>query len=77
MELLTTVRVREIIREFGGDPLYTNSATGNTGNIRRIKCYYRNNKKLLAALRAACGEENVTLTKGIFPAITVRCILEK
>jgi hypothetical protein len=83
-KLLTTLQVRNIMRANGvnGNMMYTNKTTGHTGNQRRVKCYYRGNDKALAALRAACGAENVTLTqepeawhRSFGAGITVKCVL--
>ena len=83
MKLLTTIQVRDIMHRNGGHPAYTNKTKGHTGNVRRIKAYFRGNTKMLAALRAACGAENVNLTPGVDyvrgsgqQAVTVRCTLE-
>ena len=85
--MLTTLEVRAIIRKHNPsihpvwDPIYTNKTRKNPGNLRSVKCYYLNNKKLLNALRRAAGKQNVTLTPGadwygaLGPAITVKCML--
>lgn len=82
MSLLTTTQVRAIMRENGGFPEYTNKSAGHTGNVRRVKAYYRGNAKMLEALREKCGISNVNLTDGVayvrgpsFRAVTVRCVL--
>lgn len=82
MPLLTTTQVRAIMRTHGGEPLYTNKSLGHTGNIRRVKAYYFNNKEdrtMLRVLNKACGRENVTVTEGSdqhgVPGITVKCVL--
>lgn len=86
--MLTTKQVRNIMRNhltstYG---LYTNKTTGDTTNIRRVKCYMpRDNReanKLLNALRKAAGAENVKTTSGSASygfgrmGITVRCFVE-
>ena len=86
--MLTTKQVRNIMRNhltstYG---LYTNKTTGDTSNIRRVKCYMprdtREATKLINALKKAAGAENVKLTSGEVaysrgcPGITVRCIVE-
>ena len=83
MNFLTTIQVRDIMRVNGATALYTNKTTKHPGRYRSVKCYYRGNDKVLAALRAACGEKNVNLTKGSGysrswgEGITVKCILVK
>ena len=82
-QLLTTTQVRNIMRANGGTPEYTNKTAGHTGNVRRVKAYYRGNSQMLIALQNACGALNVTLTKGVeysrsyMPrrAVTVRCVI--
>jgi hypothetical protein len=86
--MLTTKQVRNIMRNhltstYG---LYTNKTTGDTTNIRRVKCYMpRDNReatKLINALKKAAGADNVNLTSGEAtygygrPGITVRCLVE-
>lgn len=79
--MLTTKQVRNIMHAHGAKQygIYTNKTTGHTGNERRVKCYYSGNRALLAALRAAAGKENVTLTAGshwrAWSGITVKCLL--
>ena len=80
--MLTTTQVRAIIHKhqkfnFG---IYTNKTAKYTGSIRRVKCYFQGNNKLLRALKRAAGAENVTLTAGAphymgLPGITVKCVL--
>ena len=64
MTMLTTIQVRKVIRKNGGaaGQVYTNKY--KIGNERTVKCYYNGNDAMLAALKAACGEENVKLTAG-------------
>ena len=82
--MLTTKQARAIIaqhstRSYG---VYTNKTKGDASNIRRVKCYFRGNTKLLIALQKAAGKQNVTLTEGAVgmytggPGIIVKCILE-
>jgi hypothetical protein len=80
--MLTTTEVRAIIHKhqkfnFG---VYTNKTAKYTGPVRRVKCYFQGNNKLLRALERAAGAENVTLTPGGnyatgMPGITVKCVL--
>ena len=83
-KLLTTIQVRNIMRANGvyGNSMYTNKSKGHTGTARRVKCYYRGNDKVLAALQKACGADNVTLTpeppmwhRSWGAGITVKCVL--
>jgi hypothetical protein len=82
MALLTTLNVRSIMRKngCGSGGIYTNRY-GKTGTARTVKCYYCGNASALAALQAACGEENVKLTAGSKhfrswgEGITVKCVL--
>ena len=80
--MLTTTQVRAIIRQYRANDyeVYTNKTAGHKGPERRVKCYYRDNVALLAALEKAAGKENVTLTAGASyygggPGITVKCII--
>jgi hypothetical protein len=81
--MLTTTQVRAIIHKHSTNTygIYTNKTKGHTGPIRRVKCYFRNNTKLLTALQKAAGLENVTLTGGghsyysAGPGITVKCVI--
>lgn len=81
--MITTKQVRAIIAQHSTSSygVYTNKTTGHTGSDRRVKCYFRGNNKLLAALQKAAGAENVTLTAGGEgwyaggPGIVVKCIL--
>ena len=81
--MITTKQVRAIIAQHStySYGIYTNKTTGHTGLDRRVKCYFRNNTKLLKALIAAAGAENVTLTEGGNqyygggPGIVVKCVL--
>jgi hypothetical protein len=82
--MLNTKQVRNIIAKHSTSSygVYTNKTTGDTSDCRRVKCYFRSNTKLLAALRKAAGVENVRLTEGAQhfygggPAIIVKCVLE-
>jgi len=80
--MLNTKQVRAIINKHSSSTygLYTNKTTGDTSNLRRVKCYFRNNVKLLSALQKAAGAKNVKLTTGSLshfghPAIIVKCVL--
>jgi hypothetical protein len=81
--MITTTQVRAIINKHAPNSygVYTNKTAKYTGQIRRVKCYFRNNIKLLKALQRAAGKENVTLTTGGNgycsggPGITVKCVL--
>lgn len=81
--MLTTKQVRNIIRNHRrndpyGTGMWTNKTTGDTSNIRRVKCYYEGDDELVALLRKAAGRENVTVTSGAFfsgEGITVRCVI--
>jgi len=81
--MITTKQVRAIINKHAPNSygVYTNKTAKYTGQIRRVKCYFRNNVKLLKALQKAAGKENVTLTAGGvgayggMPGITVKCVL--
>jgi hypothetical protein len=83
--MLTTKEVRKIILTFQpgtSNSVYTNRTAGDDSNNRRVKCYYRSNTALLAALRSAAGPNNVTLTPGSYDwtqggmmGITVKCVL--
>jgi hypothetical protein len=82
--MLTTKQVRAIIHQHTDNTygIYTNKTTGDTSNMRRVKCYFRNNTKLLRALQKAAGKQYVTLTEGAQhyysggPGIIVECILD-
>jgi hypothetical protein len=80
--MITTQQVRDIIRTHRpGALIYTNKATGHKGPERRVKCYFRDDKELLAKLKKAAGADNVTLTAGgdgyysIGQGIVVKCVL--
>ena len=82
--MITTKQVRAVIAKHSTSSygVYTNKTTGHTGSDRRVKCYFRGNNKLLAALQKAAGAENVTLTAGFGgggygggAGIVVKCIL--
>lgn len=80
--MLNTKQVRAIINKHSSSTygLYTNKTAGDTSNNRRVKCYFRNNVKLLSALQKAAGKENVRITSGdqshySQPAIIVKCVL--
>jgi hypothetical protein len=81
--MLTTKQVRAIINQHSTSTygVYTNKTTKYTGPNRRVKCYFKNNIKLLKALQKAAGKENVTLTEGGNgycsggPGITVKCVI--
>lgn len=82
--MLTTKQVRAIIAQHSTNSygVYTNKTTGDTSNVRRVKCYFRGNVQLLRALQKAAGKQNVTLTQGGEgyyaggPGIIVKCMLE-
>ena len=82
--MLTTKQVRAIIHQHTDNTygIYTNKTAGHTGNDRRVKCYFRNNTRLLRALEKAAGKQNVTVTEGGSgwyaggAGIVVRCILD-
>jgi len=81
--MLTTKQVRAIINQHSTSTygIYTNKTAKHTGPERRVKCYFRNNVKLLTALQKAAGASNVTLTEGSShfrgggPGITVKCVI--
>ena len=83
--MLTTKQVRNIMRKHGHNELWTNKTTGDTTNIRRVKCYapYNNAKlnALLAELNKLAGKANVRMTSGEQtygygrPGIVVKCVL--
>jgi hypothetical protein len=81
--MLTTKQVRAIISQHSTSTygIYTNKTAKYTGPIRRVKCYFKNNVKLLTALQKAAGASNVTLTAGGNgycsggPGITVKCVI--
>jgi len=81
--MITTTQVRAIINKHAPNSygVYTNKTKGHLGQVRRVKCYFRNNIKLLKALQRAAGRDNVTLTVGGVgayggqPGITVKCVL--
>ena len=80
--MITTRQVRDIIRTHRPDALiYTNKTTGYKGPERRVKCYFRDDKELLAALKKAAGADNVSVTAGgdgyysIGQGIVVKCVL--
>jgi hypothetical protein len=80
--MITTQQVRDIIRTHRpGALIYTNKTTGHKGPERRVKCYFRNDKELLAELKKAAGADNVTLTAGgdgyysVGQGIVVKCVL--
>jgi hypothetical protein len=82
--MLTTKQVRAIIAQHSTSTygVYTNKTKSDASNIRRVKCYFRGNTKLLIALQKAAGKQNVTLTEGGDsyysggPGIIVKCVLE-
>jgi hypothetical protein len=80
--MITTQQVRDIIRTHRPDALiYTNKTTGYKGPERRVKCYFRGDTELLAALKKAAGADNVSVTAGgdgyysIGQGIVVKCVL--
>lgn len=85
--MLTTKQVRKVMLNHlsNSSEIWTNKTTGDTTNIRRIKCYMpKDNRKaikLLNDLKKAAGAENVRLTSGQAsyswgqPGITVRCVV--
>jgi hypothetical protein len=80
--MLTTKQVRAVIAQHDGNSygVYTNKTAGDTSNRRRVKCYYRNNVRLLVALQKAAGVENVRVTPGGDyaggrPGIVVQCVI--
>ena len=81
--MLTTKQVRAIINQHSTSTygIYTNKTAKHTGPNRRVKCYFKNNVKLLTALEKAAGAGNVTLTEGGSgycsggPGITVKCVI--
>jgi hypothetical protein len=77
--MLTTKQVRAIIAKHSTNSfgVYTNKTTKDTSGNRRVKCYFRNNIKLLNALQKAAGKQNVTVTSGEHwgPGIVVKCVL--
>jgi hypothetical protein len=80
--MITTQQVRDIIRTHRPDALiYTNKTTGYKGPERRVKCYFRDDTELLAALKKAAGADNVSVTAGgdgyysIGQGIVVKCVL--
>jgi hypothetical protein len=82
--MLTTKQARAIIAQYSTNSygVYTNKTKSDSSNVRRVKCYFRGNVKLLRALEKAAGKQNVTLTAGGDsycsggPGIIVKCILE-
>ena len=86
--MLTTKQVRKVMRNhlFDSCDIWTNKTTGDTTNIRRVKCYMPNDNRkatnLINDLKKAAGADNVRLTSGEAtygygrPGITVRCIVE-
>ena len=82
--MLTTKQVRAIIHQHTDSTygIYTNKTRGDNSNQRRVKCYFRNNTKLLRALQKAAGKQYVTVTEGSGscygggPGIIVECILD-
>jgi hypothetical protein len=82
--MLNTKQVRAIIAQHSTSSygVYTNKTKSDPSNIRRVKCYFRGNVKLLKALQKAAGKQNVTLTQGgdsyysAGPGIIVKCVLE-
>ena len=86
--MLTTKQVRNIMRNhlFDSRDIWTNKTTGDTTNIRRVKCYMPNDTRkatrLINDLKKAAGADNVNLTTNNHaygygrPGITVRCIVE-
>ncbi len=86
--MLTTKQVRNVMLNHLSNSrnIWTNKTTGDTSNIRRVKCYMPNDTrkatKLINDLKKAAGADNVKLTSGEVaysrgrPGITVRCIVE-
>jgi len=75
-EMLTTKQVRAIMRKHNPyRTLWTNKTTGDNSNIRRVKCYYYNNRDraLYDELVQKTGLENVRVTSE--GGLTVRCVL--
>lgn len=81
--MLNTKQVRAIIAQHSTSSygVYTNKTKDDTSDRRRVKCYFRNNVKLLIALQKAAGAENVRITEGAQhyyahgAGIVVKCIL--
>jgi hypothetical protein len=83
--MLNTKQVRAIMNKHGLNEMWTNKTTGDTTNIRRVKCYAPHNKTklnaLLAELNRLAGEVNVAMTSGARtygygrPGIVVKCVL--
>lgn len=80
--MLTTIEVRDIMRKAGRDAeyIYTNKTKGHTGNERRVKCYFPD-EKLVAQLKQAAGADNVKImlhggyNSGMHDGIVVKCVL--
>lgn len=79
--MLTTKEVRELMRLFGKDVIYTNKVKGE--DFRAVKCYYSgtdNDKNLVSILLKLNGNVKVIdNSDGNFvpDSITVRCKFEK
>jgi hypothetical protein len=81
--MITTTQVRAIINAHRTSTygLYTNKTAGYTGDIRRVKCYFKGDVKLVVALQKAAGKANVYLTEGSGScfgggaSIIVKCVI--